>query len=534
MDKNPIRGETYVRIALLALMLVSIGFLVVRGIVIVQAQQSLAAAEGASAASTPSKKDTLTPQCAAATKNNEKLAQYGVREDIRTQMPVEYNKSIKEAATDGFCKSEYKVKESWGEGCNSKKCPMGVTVFPPGTKLSPGVVQCSTDSKGFVVACRNNPDAEQPSKQDTGTQPGKSTEQLAKDAAKTDAGQGGGQGGGSGGGSGSGQTPSNEALDKVFGEQNPTAKEEPAKIAEQVAGAQERLDNAGKALDEYYDNGGKRGTTEETKLLSEYNDASKTKDQLIDEARYARADFESKATQLGTPSTAEDLAKQNNYNQKADALGRLIDNYGTQGAGQQTDTARDAGVPFKNGSAPEYMTGIQKDSIEHIVGDLQGNPDRRRGDTFLPNELSVSEARALEGQKIDTIASRYRDPGDSMAGSEKTASGAIIKSGDTGLYSVAHKTLPFGTIVEVANPANGESIAAVVNNRGPYVSGRGLDLNPSAANALGISQSQGVAPVDYTVRYVPPVYTYGSGRSDYLVGITPVQSQNILRVVYNR
>lgn len=335
------RGETYVSIALIALVLVSIGFLVVRGIVVAQAQQSLAAAQSASTASTPSKKDTLTPQCAAATKNNEKLAQYGVREDIRTQMPVEYNKSIKEATTDGFCKPEYKVKESWGEGCNSKKCPLGVTVFPPGTKLSPGVVQCSTDGKGFVVACRNNPDAQQPSKPDAAAPSGKDANKLAQDVGKTDSAPQGQSGGSQDSGN----------FDKVFGEQNSTAKDETSAIADKVAGAQERLDTAGKALDDYYDNGGKRGTTEETKLLSEYNDASKTKDQLIDEARYARADFESRATQLGTPSTAEELAQQNSYAQKADALGRLVDDYGAQRAGQDVVSDR-AGIPYADPEAP--------------------------------------------------------------------------------------------------------------------------------------------------------------------------------------
>lgn len=50
--------------------------------------------------------------------------------------------------------------------------------------------------------------------------------------------------------------------------------------------------------------------------------------------------------------------------------------------------------------------------------------------------------------------------------------------------TAAHKTLPFGTIVRVTNMANGKEIDVVVNDRGPYVTGRIIDLSKSAFRAL--------------------------------------------------
>lgn len=71
----------------------------------------------------------------------------------------------------------------------------------------------------------------------------------------------------------------------------------------------------------------------------------------------------------------------------------------------------------------------------------------------------------------------------------RTASGERF---DAEGFSAAHKTLPFGTLLDVTNPANGRTVRVVVNNRGPYAHGRELDLSYGAARKLGIL-SQGVA-----------------------------------------
>ncbi len=63
--------------------------------------------------------------------------------------------------------------------------------------------------------------------------------------------------------------------------------------------------------------------------------------------------------------------------------------------------------------------------------------------------------------------------------------------------SVAHKTLPFGTKVLVTNLGNGRSATATVEDRGPFVRGRIIDLSPRLAEHLGMIV-QGVAPVEVT------------------------------------
>jgi rare lipoprotein A len=54
--------------------------------------------------------------------------------------------------------------------------------------------------------------------------------------------------------------------------------------------------------------------------------------------------------------------------------------------------------------------------------------------------------------------------------------------------TVAHKTLPFGTIVRFTNPDNGQSVIVRVNDRGPYIRGREFDLSLGSARVLGIEQ----------------------------------------------
>ncbi len=52
------------------------------------------------------------------------------------------------------------------------------------------------------------------------------------------------------------------------------------------------------------------------------------------------------------------------------------------------------------------------------------------------------------------------------------------------VLTAAHKTLPFGTLVEVTNRENGRSIVVRINDRGPFLAGRVIDLTPAGARAL--------------------------------------------------
>jgi len=95
---------------------------------------------------------------------------------------------------------------------------------------------------------------------------------------------------------------------------------------------------------------------------------------------------------------------------------------------------------------------------------------------------------SLTAQTDSGLASFY---GDEFIG-RQTASGEIY---DPDSYTAAHPTLRFGIRLEVTNPANGKVVTVRVNDRGPFVPGRILDLSLAAAAALGILEL-GVAPVE--------------------------------------
>ena len=78
-----------------------------------------------------------------------------------------------------------------------------------------------------------------------------------------------------------------------------------------------------------------------------------------------------------------------------------------------------------------------------------------------------------------------------------TASGEIYRPGT---YTIAHRSLPFGTRVRITNLNNGRSAVARVNDRGPYVGGRIADLGQGIASQLGVTSS-GVANIRLEVLY---------------------------------
>jgi rare lipoprotein A len=65
----------------------------------------------------------------------------------------------------------------------------------------------------------------------------------------------------------------------------------------------------------------------------------------------------------------------------------------------------------------------------------------------------------------------------------KTASGKIYRP--TGM-TVAHKSLPFGTVITITNKKNGKTAKATVPDRGPAQAGRVLDVSPAVAHKLGM------------------------------------------------
>jgi rare lipoprotein A len=80
-----------------------------------------------------------------------------------------------------------------------------------------------------------------------------------------------------------------------------------------------------------------------------------------------------------------------------------------------------------------------------------------------------------------------------------TASGELY---DMSAYTAAHTSLPFGSVVRVVNTRNGRSTVVRINDRGPYVGGREMDLSYQAAEKIGLI-SRGVARLRMELLEVP-------------------------------
>lgn len=138
---------------------------------------------------------------------------------------------------------------------------------------------------------------------------------------------------------------------------------------------------------------------------------------------------------------------------------------------------------------------------------------------------SPTKARASKPKASAEIANNYSDESErpqrrsrSRGSSETIASSGSLSGGTTGIasyywqpqrvasggwfnpnaYTAAHKTLPFGTRVRVTHLGNGRSVDVTINDRGPYIAGRIIDLSKAAAGAINM-QGQGVAQVRVVV-----------------------------------
>jgi rare lipoprotein A len=93
---------------------------------------------------------------------------------------------------------------------------------------------------------------------------------------------------------------------------------------------------------------------------------------------------------------------------------------------------------------------------------------------FSPTHLTRASAEGQAG-----IASIY-----STESGSGTASGQKL---NPAALTAAHRTLPFGTKVKVTNKSNGRSVVVTINDRGPFIRGRIIDLTPAGGRALGFS-----------------------------------------------
>ena len=115
------------------------------------------------------------------------------------------------------------------------------------------------------------------------------------------------------------------------------------------------------------------------------------------------------------------------------------------------------------------------------------NPPRSRTASTRRSAARRAPSRprtARRGGSLRGLASYYWQP-------QRVASGGWF---NPNALTAAHKTLPFGTRVRVTNMRNGRSVVVRINDRGPYIRGRIIDLSRRAATIVGMRKS-GVVPV---------------------------------------
>jgi rare lipoprotein A len=120
-------------------------------------------------------------------------------------------------------------------------------------------------------------------------------------------------------------------------------------------------------------------------------------------------------------------------------------------------------------------------------------------ETKSSEPVEVEETENMEETTINTSVVNFIDQGEWVASwygprfhGRKTANGEIY---DQMAMTAAHKKLRFGTLLKVTNPRNDKSVIVRINDRGPYIRGRHLDLSKAAAQELEIIE-RGVAKLN--------------------------------------
>jgi rare lipoprotein A len=154
--------------------------------------------------------------------------------------------------------------------------------------------------------------------------------------------------------------------------------------------------------------------------------------------------------------------------------------------------ASGAGIRLASAHANHGQTRSEgKQSRHHSVLTSEGGVRRHnlyrgvREKLFTSAGLSGEQVKLPVESNVSGIASVYSD--------KETASGEPMVPA---AMTAAHRTLPFDTEVTVINHDNGRSAVVRINDRGPYVQGRVIDLSPAAALALGVD---GLASVSLIV-----------------------------------
>jgi len=109
-------------------------------------------------------------------------------------------------------------------------------------------------------------------------------------------------------------------------------------------------------------------------------------------------------------------------------------------------------------------------------------------DEFIPKTIKENNVNISDVKYINRGTMKASWYGPRFHG-KLTANGEVY---DQMAFTAAHKQLKFGTLLKITNPKNGRSVIVRINDRGPYIEGRDLDLSKGAAIELGMMR-KGVA-----------------------------------------
>jgi rare lipoprotein A len=126
------------------------------------------------------------------------------------------------------------------------------------------------------------------------------------------------------------------------------------------------------------------------------------------------------------------------------------------------------------------------------TGDLGTGSDQQSGATTTTAKPAVDRSGKRRVGKASFYADRF--------GGRKMADGKIFRLHDS---NAASRTLPLGTTAKVTNLETGKSAVVTIQDRGPYVDGRIVDLSPGTAESIGLSKRKGVTKVEVTPITVP-------------------------------
>lgn len=153
----------------------------------------------------------------------------------------------------------------------------------------------------------------------------------------------------------------------------------------------------------------------------------------------------------------------------------------------------DQSLEKKLQSHPQSLPGSQPPKKK---ANSPANTSGRSEGCHKPCKVSKGPKGKQEKQYQSGIVkvSYYNLPG------KKTANGEMFRQER---LTAAHKTLPFNTLVSLSNTTTGKSVTVRINDRGPFVAGRSVDVSKGAARKLGIVD-MGVSSLKMIILYQPP------------------------------